>query len=130
MKANTRAKYRRAGKNWGQKRNWSWLLCFSTTSFYVSNNAFVTERQLKAKFHHAGLRLASELDSVMEFGEIRLRYPAIQLASWSQTWFLTCRRPVRSCRSATSSWAISRAASELDSAWWAKFHYVIQLASI
>jgi len=43
----------------------------------------------------AGLWPASELDSVMEFDQIPLRCPAIQLAGCSQTWFSTCRRQVR-----------------------------------
>jgi len=62
---------------------------------------------------------------LMEFGQITLRYPAIQLASCLQTWFPTCCRQVRAistCRDSSNLVADrfaagSRAARELDSAW-------------
>jgi len=61
----------------------------------------------------ACLRPSSELDSVMEFGQISLCYPAIQLASWSQTWFSTCRRQVRAILTCRDSSNLVAAGSQL-----------------
>ena len=40
----------------------------------------------------------------MEFGQIQLCYPAIKLASWSQTCFPTCRRQVRAISTCRDNW--------------------------
>jgi len=44
---------------------------------------------------------------------MNLRCPAIQLASWSQTWFPTCRRQVRAI-STCRAWTWSQTGSQLS----------------